>query len=100
MTSASSAYIDEAYLAVVKASDFVENVLLSADGNLRTQVFEENVRSFLGLDNPVNQSISLTARFITTGVYRRPDALEMALRDFKSQIDARDCRHWGAAEQF
>ncbi len=54
--------IDEAYLAVVKASDFVEKVLLSADGNLRTQVFEENVRSFLGLDNPVNQSISSTLR--------------------------------------
>lgn len=52
--------IDEAYLAVVKASDFVKNLLLTADGNLRTQVFEENVRSFLGLDNPVNHSISQT----------------------------------------
>ncbi|MEA1647859.1 AIPR family protein [Nitrospirillum sp. BR 11164] len=54
--------IDEAYLAVVKASDFVENLLLSSDGNLRTQVFEENVRSFLGLENPVNASICATIR--------------------------------------
>jgi hypothetical protein len=54
--------IDEAYLAVVRASDFVRHLLLTADGNLRTQVFEENVRSFLGLDNPVNQSISDTLR--------------------------------------
>jgi len=54
--------IDEAYLAVVKASDFVKNLLTSADGNLRNQVFEENVRSFLGLDNPVNESISATLR--------------------------------------
>ncbi len=54
--------IDEAYLAVVRASDFVNNLLTSADGNLRTQVFEENVRSFLGLENPVNQSISETLR--------------------------------------
>lgn len=54
--------IDEAYLAVVKASSFVENLLLTSDGNLRTQVFEENVRSFLGLENPVNQSISSTLR--------------------------------------
>ena len=54
--------IDEAYLAVVRASDFVTNLLLSPDGNLRTQVFEENVRSFLGLENPVNQSISDTLR--------------------------------------
>ena len=56
----SIAGIDEAYLAVVKAKDFVENVLTSSDGNLRAQVFEENVRSFLGLDNIVNGSISQT----------------------------------------
>ncbi|HEX7913660.1 MAG TPA: AIPR family protein [Paraburkholderia sp.] len=52
--------IDEAYLAVVRASDFVNNLLVTEDGNLRTQVFEENVRSFLGHDNPVNQSIAAT----------------------------------------
>lgn len=54
--------IDEAYLAVVRASDFVTNLLLTEDGNLRTQVFEENVRSFLGHDNPVNQSIATTLK--------------------------------------
>jgi hypothetical protein len=52
--------IDEAYLAVVRAKDFVHNLLLTEDGNLRNQVFEENVRSFLGQDNPVNQSIGAT----------------------------------------
>ena len=52
--------IDEAYLAVVKASDFVNNLLVTSDGNLRGQVFEENVRSFLGEDNPVNASIAAT----------------------------------------
>jgi hypothetical protein len=52
--------IDEAYLAVVRASDFVEKLLITSDGNLRTQVFEENVRSFLGTDNPVNASIART----------------------------------------
>ncbi len=52
--------INEAYLAVVKASDFVINLLTTEDGNLRTQVFEENVRSYLGLDNAVNQSIAAT----------------------------------------
>jgi hypothetical protein len=54
--------IDEAYLAVVKASDFVENLLTTEEGNLRTQVFEENVRSFLRLDNPVNHSIAVTLK--------------------------------------
>ena len=52
--------IDEAYLAVVKAKNFVENLLLNEDGSLRLQVFEENVRSYLGSENPVNQSIAET----------------------------------------
>lgn len=52
--------IDEAYLAVVRASDFVNNLLLTEEGSLRTQVFEENVRSYLGDENPVNQSIAAT----------------------------------------
>lgn len=56
----SIAGIDEAYLAVVRASDFVKNVLTTEEGNLRAQVFEENVRSFLGHDNAVNKSIAAT----------------------------------------
>lgn len=47
--------IDEAYLAVVKASDFVNNLLVTPEGSLRTQVFEENVRSFLGEENAVRR---------------------------------------------
>ncbi|MDY6992629.1 MAG: AIPR family protein [Pseudomonadota bacterium] len=52
--------IDEAYLAVVKAKDLVENLLVNDDGNLRAHVFQENVRAFLGIDNPVNESIART----------------------------------------
>jgi len=52
--------IDEAYLAVVKAADLVDRLLVTDDGNLRGQVFEENVRAYLGDDNIVNQSISRT----------------------------------------
>jgi hypothetical protein len=52
--------IDEAYLAVVKAKDLVASLLETEDGNLRSHVFEENVRAFLGIDNPVNKSISET----------------------------------------
>jgi hypothetical protein len=54
--------IDEAYLAVVKAADLVDRLLVTEDGNLRGQVFEENVRAYLGQDNPVNKSISETIR--------------------------------------
>lgn len=54
--------IDEAYLAVVKAKDLVDNLLLNEDGNLRGHVFQENVRAFLGIDNPVNESIARTLK--------------------------------------
>jgi len=40
--------VNEAYLAVVKARDLVHELLIGPDGSLRTQVFEENVRAFLG----------------------------------------------------
>lgn len=52
--------INEAYLAVVKAADLVDRLLITDDGNLRGQVFEENVRAYLGDDNPVNHSIAET----------------------------------------
>ncbi|MGR2739287.1 AIPR family protein [Billgrantia sp. Q4P2] len=52
--------IDEAYLAVIKAKDLVDNLLVNEDGNLRGHVFQENVRAFLGIDNPVNESIART----------------------------------------
>lgn len=52
--------IDEAYLTVVKAKDLVDNLLMNNDGNLRSHVFQENVRSFLGIDNLVNESIAKT----------------------------------------
>lgn len=54
--------IEEAYLAVVKAKDFADNLLVSEEGSLRNHVFVENVRAFLGIDNPVNASIAETIK--------------------------------------
>lgn len=54
--------IEEAYLVVARASDVVDKVIAAEDGSLRAQVFEENVRSFLGEDNPVNKSIADTLK--------------------------------------
>lgn len=54
--------IDEAYLAVVKAKDLVDNLLANEDGNLRAHVFQENVRAYLGIENPVNESIAKTLK--------------------------------------
>jgi len=52
--------IEEAYLVVARAVDVVSNLLIAEDGSLRAQVFEENVRAYLGGDNIVNQSIADT----------------------------------------
>ncbi|NAT78510.1 AIPR family protein [Dickeya dadantii] len=54
--------IEEAYLAVVKAKDFVDSLLVTEEGSLRNHVFVENVRAFLGIDNPVNASIAETIK--------------------------------------
>jgi hypothetical protein len=52
--------VEEAYLAVVPAKNFVVNMLTDQEGRLRTHVFEENVRAFLGPENPVNSAIGET----------------------------------------
>jgi hypothetical protein len=52
--------VDESYLVVAKARDYVERLLSSEDGTIRGQLFEENVRHFLGSDNPVNSQIGET----------------------------------------
>jgi len=58
--------IEEAYLAVVNAKEFVSQVLTNENGNLRSNVFEENVRAFLGIENPVNVAISDTINNLST----------------------------------
>ena len=54
--------VDEAYLAVVKAKELVANLLSNKEGGIRSHVFQENVRAFLGIDNPVNKSIADTLK--------------------------------------
>lgn len=49
--------VTEAYLALAPAKEFIEAVVSDPEGRLRTSVFEQNVRAFLGDDNPVNASI-------------------------------------------
>ena len=54
--------VDEAYIILAKAKDVVEKLLKHENGSLKSQVFEENVRSFLGNENAVNKAISVTLR--------------------------------------
>jgi hypothetical protein len=52
--------IPQSYVGIVKAKQFVVGLISDSDGNLKQSVFEENVRSFLGLDNEVNIEIQKT----------------------------------------
>lgn len=52
--------ITEAYIAIVSVKEFIDKLLLTDDGKLRVNIFEENVRFFLGLDNSVNKKIKAT----------------------------------------
>lgn len=54
--------ITEAYIAIVPAKNFVNSVLCDQDGKLRNFIFQENVRDFLGEENPVNNMIKDTLR--------------------------------------
>ncbi len=52
--------IEQAYLTIVSAKQYVENILMDENKKLRSNIFDENVRAFLGEDNPVNLSIEET----------------------------------------
>lgn len=52
--------VSEAVIVLVAAREFVERVLCDEKGNLRSSVFEQNVRHFLGENNEVNEQIRAT----------------------------------------
>lgn len=52
--------VSEALIVLVSAKEFVSQVLSDEKGNLRSSVFEQNVRHFLGSDNEVNEQIRAT----------------------------------------
>ena len=51
--------IPQSYVALVNAKEFVDKVLRDANNNIKNEVFEENIRAFLG-DTPVNNKIKDT----------------------------------------
>jgi hypothetical protein len=52
--------IPQAYITTVKAKEFIEKVAMDDEKNIREEVFDENVRAFLGAENTVNIDISKT----------------------------------------
>jgi len=53
-----------AYLGVVKCKDFIK-IIEKEDGEINKGIFFENVRDFLGIDNPVNIEIARTINSIS-----------------------------------
>ncbi|PZO56606.1 MAG: abortive phage infection protein [Phormidesmis priestleyi] len=54
--------IPQSYVAIVNAKELVENLLEDQDGAIKSSVFEENIRAYLGSDNEVNTSIRKTLK--------------------------------------
>ncbi|MEQ5284455.1 AIPR family protein [Providencia huaxiensis] len=52
--------IPQSYISIVKAKEFISKIAMDDDKNIREEVFDENVRAFLGDDNNVNKDISKT----------------------------------------
>lgn len=52
--------IVQSYLTIVSAKQYVECLLMDENNKIRGNIFDENVRAFLGCDNPVNNSIVQT----------------------------------------
>lgn len=63
-----SSKVQEAYFGLVLGRELVEKLLMNEDGELRTWVFNENVRSFLGGDSAVNADIVRTLSAAETRV--------------------------------
>jgi hypothetical protein len=54
--------IPQSYIGIAKALDFVDNIISDKEKNLNHRVFEENIRSYLGVDNLVNGKIQTTLK--------------------------------------
>ncbi|MEG3923039.1 AIPR family protein [Microcoleus sp. T3_A4] len=53
--------VEEAYICVIPAKNFINSLLKNADDDrIKSGIFEENVRAFLGESNSVNSSIKDT----------------------------------------
>lgn len=51
--------IPQSYVGLINAKEFVDKALKDENGNIKNEVFEENIRAFLG-NNSVNSKISET----------------------------------------
>lgn len=52
--------VEESYIAIIPAKNYVDSLLLAEDGKMRGGIFDENVRAYLGENNDVNKRIKGT----------------------------------------
>ncbi|MBO2566350.1 AIPR family protein [Shewanella algae] len=52
--------VEESYIAIIPAKNYIDSLLLAEDGKMRSGIFDENVRAYLGEDNDVNKKIKST----------------------------------------
>ncbi|ABW30197.1 AIPR family protein [Acaryochloris marina] len=52
--------VEESYIAIIPAKNYVESLLEGEDGKMRSGIFDENVRAYLGECNDVNMKIKET----------------------------------------
>ena len=51
--------VEQAYIGFLKLQEFIK-IIVGSDGNIRKNIFYENVRDFQGVDNQVNSEIEAT----------------------------------------
>jgi hypothetical protein len=97
--------VDQAYMGIVSAPEFVKHVLASESGPIRRTLFYDNVRDFQQLDNPVNGEIQVSLQetdrserfaimnngitIVTRGLAVKGD--EFQLRDFQVVNGCQTC---------
>jgi hypothetical protein len=58
--------VNNAVVALVRAQDFVDKVIRDESGKVRIGTFDQNIRDFEGVSNPVNQKIISTITKLDT----------------------------------
>lgn len=58
--------VENAVVALVRAQDFVDKIVRDESGKVRLGIFDQNIRDFEGLSNPVNQKIRATLSAVDT----------------------------------
>lgn len=80
--------VKESYLTIVNAKEFINSIVLDEYKRIRYSIFDDNVRSYLGDENPVNAAIIST-------IQSREDSEKFAVLNNGITMVASDVRQAG-----